>query len=603
MSMKINKRIIAAVLFAAALCLIGLTLWDGMYQAGQTARAQIMKQLAGMSDYASHHVCMYFNDLMHLSSNVASMMPQEGSILDDGVMHMLKAVCENSGADEIIVAQAYDGRYASTRGYSGTTDKVRSADAYGLGSVTQYNAEGRNMICVSTPILRQGRKAGVLAWLYAADTISREVSINSLAGSGSFHVFQPGGDYVFHSAAVNKPESETAVYPLRDMEFADGFSFAALAADVKAGRSNVVEYLLPDGQHMLGHYILLGINDWYIMSVLPESVLRQNMEGQMGLILFTFIKFALLACMVGALIYEIMRSRVNRLKAEKQALETRVRKQAVALAALGMPPFEFDMHTIAARMIDPNDRAHEWLRERILIPEHSGEVVDPRDESAYLKLCNAMLNARGVLSGDFRLRTAPDKPMRMYRMVLSVPEHTDETDCTIVTLIDLDDVSQRIEALRLRASRDAITGLNTLSEFRIRSGNLLERPMHHFGAVAVIRSDNTGRVLDAADMPQDELLLKCSALICDALAECDVFARGVGSEYWVFSGDPTGLEIIQKGISPIMDSGIGADDAMLTFSCGIAHADPTDSIDDIMARADAAARTAHKEGGHRVQHG
>ncbi|MGI6184282.1 MAG: hypothetical protein ACOYIH_09255, partial [Candidatus Fimadaptatus sp.] len=71
----------------------------------------------------------------------------------------------------------------------------------------------------------------------------------------------------------------------------------------------------------------------------------------------------------------------------------------------------------------------------------------------------------------------------------------------------------------------------------------------------------------------------------------------------VFSGDQTGTEIIQKGMNAIMDSKLGGGDIKLTFSCGIAKADPEDGIDELIERAYSAARSAHLDGGHRLQHG
>ena len=89
----------------------------------------------------------------------------------------------------------------------------------------------------------------------------------------------------------------------------------------------------------------------------------------------------------------------------------------------------------------------------------------------------------------------------------------------------------------------------------------------------------------------------------EAFGECDVFARGAGDEFWVFSGDQTGVEIIQKGMNKIMDSALGGGDVHLTFSCGIAHADPDDDMDSLIKRAYSAAQMAHRDGGRRLQHG
>ena len=56
-------------------------------------------------------------------------------------------------------------------------------------------------------------------------------------------------------------------------------------------------------------------------------------------------------------------------------------------------------------------------------------------------------------------------------------------------------------------------------------------------------------------------------------------------------------------MNKIMDSALGGGDVHLTFSCGIAHADPDDDMDSLIKRAYSAAQMAHRDGGRRLQHG
>ena len=63
------------------------------------------------------------------------------------------------------------------------------------------------------------------------------------------------------------------------------------------------------------------------------------------------------------------------------------------------------------------------------------------------------------------------------------------------------------------------------------------------------------------------------------------------------------MDIIQKGLTRLMNSEAGAAEVRPTFSCGISHADPDDGIDDLIRRAYNAAQLAHRDGGRRVQHG
>ena len=172
-------------------------------------------------------------------------------------------------------------------------------------------------------------------------------------------------------------------------------------------------------------------------------------------------------------------------------------------------------------------------------------------------MCDAILGARGVLSGDFRLRAQEGAATRMYRLVLSAPEHTADSDCTIVTLIDIDDVARRMDVLRQRAARDALTGLDTLSEFRLKAGELLEKRIHTLRRAVRGARGQCGRGLrqrghNAAGAAQAGR--GADALTRWASAMC--WRAAVGGEYWAFSCDQTGQDIIQKGIGAVLDSAI-----------------------------------------------
>lgn len=601
MNMKIERRSVVAVLCALALCLAGLTVWDGMYRTRETARTQLLEQLSDLSDYSSHYVRMYFDNLLQLSEDAALLIARNGDMLGADVIDALSEVGQRSGAREIVVTRK-NGEYASTLGETGRSAALEAADMR-LSSISiSGQADGR-AVCVTTPIVRDGQNVGQLEWLYDLSTVSGALSASRSSVVGGFHVFAPGSGYVVYTAARGETVVGLEDCSLSDAEFLGEIGYDELMSDVKAGRSNTVDYISHGGEQMLGFYTLLGINDWYIMSVIPESTWSQVSAEHVSVLIITALKLVLLCGALVAAIMELTHKQLHRAREYVRALGMRVRKQDVALSALGLPPFEFDTHAMAARPIDPANHACDWLLERILMPERAGEIVEPCDEPAYLKLCDAALGTRGVLSGDFRLRSQADAPARMYRMILSAPERSGDVNYTIVTLIDLDDVARRMDELRRRAAQDALTGLATLSEFRLRAGDMLEKRLHHCGALCVVRADNSDEVCDGAGMTRLELLRQCGALMRTALGECDVLARGVGGEYWAFTCDQTGMDIIQKGISTVLDSALGNEQVRLTFSCGIAGADPGDGIDQLIKRASEAALSAHKDGGNRVQHG
>lgn len=605
MTKNINRRLIAVICSLLAAVLVALTIWDGAARIESMTTGRMVEQLSDITSYSSNYVRMYFKDMLRISEDLAKFIGQHDDIMDADVMNALGEVSKDSYAFDIAVSDA-SGRYLTTSGASGIGEPASALLDGTRGSIAALEGDTKSgrVVRISSPIMKNGEVVGALSGVYDSDMVSNTLSVPFWGDTGYFHVFMPDGSYVLRSSLSKRQSVDTSYYAANDSEVGDGQNFDKLIADIKAGRSGVVNYTTPEGERMYGYYTLLGINDWYIICVAPEKLLNDQIDESRYEILLMTIKALLVLALLTAALIAMVRRAMSALRERTARAETRLRRQRAALGTLGAPAFEFDLRALEARPLDDEQQARDWFMERVLIPEHAGEIVDPRDEAAYLKLCDAILTARGMLSADFRMRRTPDGPFHMYRMTLSAPKVSGECASTVATMVDLEDLAQRVGQLKMRAARDELTGLSTLSELKICASRMLERPLHHFGTLAMIAADNQDAACDSAGgMSHNDLIIQCSELVREAMGECDLIAHGGGGQFWVFSGDQTGTEIIQKGMNAIMDSKLGGGDIKLTFSCGIAKADPDDGIDELIERAYAAARSAHLDGGHRLQHG
>lgn len=605
MTKNVNRRLLAVICSLLAAALVALTIWDGARRIETMTTSRMVEQLSDITSYSSNYVRMYFKDMLRISEDLAAFIAQHDDIMDEEVMSALGEVSKDSYAFDIAVSDT-SGKYRTTSGHSGMGSPAGELLDGTRGSIAALDGDTKSgrVVRISSPILKDGQVAGALSGVYDSDMVSDTLSVPFWGDTGYFHVFMPDGSYVLRSSLATRQAGDTSFYSIKDAKFADGQSFDKLMADIKAGRSGVMNYTTTEGERMYGYYTLLGINDWYIICVAPEKLLTDHIDESRYEILIMTIKALLVLALLTAALIAIVRRAMGALSERAARAEARLRRQRAALDTLGTPTFEFDLRALEAHPLDDEQQARDWFMERVLIPEHAGEIVDPRDEAAYLKLCDAILTARGMLSADFRMRRTPDGPFHMYRMTLSAPKFSGDCASTVATMVDLEDLAQRVEQLKLRAARDELTGLSTLSELKIRASRMLERPLHHFGTLAMIATDNQDAACDSAGgMSHNELIMQCSELVSEAMGECDLIAHGGGGQFWVFSGDQTGTEIIQKGMNAIMDSKLGGGDIKLTFSCGIAKADPEDGIDELIERAYSAARSAHLDGGHRLQHG
>lgn len=599
MAKSFSRRAAYVACCALALALIVAATLIGIHRMDGAVDAHMREMTMDASATASRYICTYFDSLMRMNDGLGAFAAREDDMLSEHTALALADAVGQLPAIKITVVRA-DGEYITDGGARGTGPAASDL----LGGRSDLISYEDGIIRVSTAITRDGESVGAITSEYSAGTLAGALNVNVLGTDGCFAVFKPDGEYVLRSAGARRYTGDDGIYSPGDFEYMRGYSADRFKSDIKAGRNGEVEYASDSGTQLYGYYMLLGINDWYIICLAPQSGLSSHTAVNRYIIVIMSIAIMVIVCLLIMTLTSMFNSRMREMRRYAGNIEDVMHKQRRALSTLGGPAFEFDMRALAARPIREDEQADRWLLDRILIPECVSEIVDPRDEAAYLKLCDALLSARGKVSGDLRLRREPGAPARMYRLTLSEPEYSGDNMAAIATLVDIDDVAQRMDALRQRAACDEVTGLCTASELRIKAGRLLNRPNHHFGTLAFIRSDNQDAVCDACPgLTQDELMRMCAGLVREAFGECDVFARGAGDEFWVFSGDQTGVEIIQKGMNKIMDSALGGGDVHLTFSCGIAHADPDDDMDSLIKRAYSAAQMAHRDGGRRLQHG
>lgn len=167
---------------------------------------------------------------------------------------------------------------------------------------------------------------------------------------------------------------------------------------------------------------------------------------------------------------------------------------------------------------------------------------------------------------------------------------------------------QDVRELRRIATRDALTGLPNRMAFteafareRLRS----ERGSYPI-ALALIDFDHFKRVNDTFGHAAGDTVLRCgSTAIVDALRRIDIVARWGGEELIVLLPS-TGLEHARQAIEKAraavgaLEFAVANTTLRVTFSAGIVEATASESLEELVARADAALYRAKGAGRDRV---
>ncbi len=285
-----------------------------------------------------------------------------------------------------------------------------------------------------------------------------------------------------------------------------------------------------DGVHKLFSYMPLGINNWYIISVVPYSyILKQQFTisilvyAILGIIIFTVIMFI---CVVYTLFrmassIEKDNERLTIANSQNQTLifEQDIQKQEIV--------FSGDTHFIlnTERKNFPMDFIRNEYFKRI----------HPDDASIMKDFRAAMEKGKGTYSGEFRYKTFKNEYIWLKISGTLIKEDEEKRRKAIGTITNVNSQVLHEQELKSIAEVDKLTGLlnKTAMEQRIKQflkTNLLGRRC----ALFIVDLDNFKKVNDTlghliGDMAITDTAKKLSLIF----SEKDLISRFGGDEFCI----------------------------------------------------------------------
>ncbi len=216
-------------------------------------------------------------------SDVRNYLPEEN--IDAAAIAAIKSFVGTSGFKQIIISNA-NGEAINDKGVIfDISDKsyfIEAVKGKTFASETMIDeADGSRIVAFSTPLYRGDKIIGVAAGLYDCVQFSN-FFIPAFDGMGTINVMDKNGDIVF---LIMDKNNKTAKYP--GLSFHDVFvgyakhvaydDYATIMRKMSEGAGGHVKYSI-DGKTRMMHYAPLGVNDWYIASIVPEEVVSAQVD-------------------------------------------------------------------------------------------------------------------------------------------------------------------------------------------------------------------------------------------------------------------------------------------------------------------------------------
>ena len=286
--------------------------------------------ILSLNDYAEHsssEINQRVSNVFSSLKNTADLIAREENILDPQMMRVLRKNVENMPFDRLTIAlpngyslsSDYSSLNVADRGYFQKALNGRQ----NISDVFTSRRTGGEVIIFAVPIESYDGVRGVLYATFERRNFHSIFFSPLFGGRGFSYIVDDRGNII-----LAPEEREEAVFKDSANLFSanskidaryDG-SRHSIKNDMAAHKSGSFKYGV-GGETRYINYAPLGINDWYLISVIPSSVLLERLGDFVNIsVFFGAMIFALLT-MIGVITYLILRRQIQETDVAKESLK------------------------------------------------------------------------------------------------------------------------------------------------------------------------------------------------------------------------------------------------------------------------------------------
>lgn len=174
----------------------------------------------------------------------------------------------------------------------------------GLSQRRKDSNDGKEIIVQAVPVFKDGEVKGVLASTRSIAAYTGILSIYSFGGQGYNVIVRANGDKVINASHESAIENLTNIFADREnLTWHNQQDIEKMKQDMQAGRTGSLLFTTRKGGRMYASYVPVGINDWYMVSLVPEKVLLVKTAR---LVWLTLLFMGAGLAVIGLLLYYIL---------------------------------------------------------------------------------------------------------------------------------------------------------------------------------------------------------------------------------------------------------------------------------------------------------
>lgn len=413
--------------------------------------------------------------------------------------------------------------------FSAVIQRAAATDRCVLSGLQDCGGDG-NRFCVAVPLTMKDGRQGVLAFLYPQSILNGFIDRVPSSQKTRLCIMDSNGNFVATQTAREPWLASGQFMP--DSETSDRLMTVTALTDKK-------QYVV--------YAKSIGVNDWYILYVMPKAVLdAQSQAGSDRIHLFgtACILFGVLAFGVGL--------HKNRVRYRRMLLFKE--KFRIATLQSARAAFEYDRNSDELCLI--SECEHIRLPKQTLTLSELALCVHPADRPLYGQ---AVIELRrdGTTATTLRLiHFANDDGYRWYHITATRLTEKGSKTLTIGTLEDIDEREKERLILAEKATKDCLTGLcNRAETEQIIRKRLASLGENEHSAFAIIDLDDFKHINDEYGHDcGDRALLFFADKLRSVFRFGDVVGRLGGDEFIVYMTLTSDKKVLERRMQELMES-------------------------------------------------
>lgn len=267
----------------------------------------------------SHHVAALVNYKVEANFQALSLGAENWNWAGDVYLgnRRLRAMAEQYGFQRVGVIDT-QGRIVTTDGLYGNlaadseVEEVLHGGPRRVLEPRPSNGDGQLTTLYLVPIEQDGQVTGAMYASVGVGQMRELLSVESFGGEGYSQIINSQGDFLVSSTNKNAPgNQENFFVELETVGTLDqGFTIQAMKNDLAAGRSGMCYYSLEGMGRRSLSYVKLDVEDWYLLSVVPDSVAGARSRTLIHLVIAVNVAIVVLFLLL--ILLTLWQSRKNR---------------------------------------------------------------------------------------------------------------------------------------------------------------------------------------------------------------------------------------------------------------------------------------------------